>query len=160
MSSTLWYKPNIAIYRQIIPIRVGYYELGWCLNSIHSNLWIIALNFDLFRSIIGPMVGCRWGCYGRLKRPPSYQNIVLHQCSRRVQRKLVLVRCWWHHIGRIGFHGGVCSKIGLFCSYISAGVALGTTKLNGGMEGGMVRAAIKWHRVKASSYSVIVAKLG
>ena len=35
-------------------------------------------------------------------------------------------------------------KIGLFCSYNSAGVALETTKLNGGMEGGMVRAAIKF----------------
>ena len=94
MSSTLWYTPNIAIYRQILSIRVGYYELGCCINSIHSNLWIIALNFDLFRSIIGAMVGCRWRCYGRLKRPPSYQNIVLHQYSRRVQRKLVLVRCY------------------------------------------------------------------
>ena len=44
------------------------------------------------------------------------------------------------------------TKIGLFCSYNSAGVALETTKLNGGMEGGMVRAAIELHSVKASSY--------
>ena len=51
------------------------------------------------------------------------------------------------------------TKIGVFCSYNSAGVALETTKLNGGMEGGMVRAAIELHSVKAS-YSVIVAKLG
>ena len=94
MSSTLWCTPNIAIYRQILSIRVGYYELGCCINSIHSKLWIIALNLDLFRSIIGAMVGCRWGCYGRLKRPPSYHNVVLHQYSRRVQRKLVLVRCY------------------------------------------------------------------
>ena len=52
------------------------------------------------------------------------------------------------------------TKIGLFCSYNSVGVALEPTKLNGGMEGGMVRAAIKFHRVKASSYSDIVAKQG
>jgi hypothetical protein len=51
------------------------------------------------------------------------------------------------------------TKIGLFCSYSSAGVALESTKFNGGMEGGMVRAAIELHSVKAS-YSVIVAKLG
>ena len=91
MSSTLCCTPKITIYRQILSIRVGYYELGCCLNSIHSKLWIIALNFDLFRSIIGAMVGCRCGCYGRLKRSPTYRGIVLYQYSRRVKRKLVLV---------------------------------------------------------------------
>lgn len=131
MSSTLCCTPNIAIYRQILSIRVGYYELGCCLNSIHSKLWIIALNFDLFRSIIGAMVGCRWGCYGRLKRPPSYQNVVLHQYSRRVQRKLVLVRCYCLLVasyGRIGCHRGFChenrQKSGCFSAKSQPGLNL------------------------------------
>ena len=90
----LWYPPNIATHRQILSIRVGYYELGCCVNSIHSKLWSIALDFGLFCSIIGTMVGCRWGCYGRMKRPPSYRGIVPYQYSRQMQRKLVLVVCY------------------------------------------------------------------
>ena len=49
-------------------------------------------------------------------------------------------------------------KIGLFCSYSSAGVALETTKFNRCIHGGMVRAPIEFHCVKASSYRGVAAK--
>ena len=150
MPSTLWCTPNIAIYRQILSIRVGYYELGCCLNSIHSKLWIIALNFDLFRSIIGAMVGCRWGCYGRLKRPPGYRGVGLHRYSRRVQRKVVLVRCYWLLVAwyrsdrlpwwNYGQNRAVLQLLRSRLQLSSAGVEFETTKLNWCRHGGMVPA--------------------
>ena len=101
MSSTLWCTPNIATYRQILYIRVGYYELGCCVNSIHSKLWSVALDFGLFRSTSAQwsvaVGGVKVGWSGHQAIGVLIHINTVDGCRGSWYWLCVLV-CWWHHI--------------------------------------------------------------